>query len=104
MATLPACLQPRLGLEAMGAVPPGCFAFLVDDNHSDPVLRDGEFAIISTTDREPENGALFLIEWNSGEREIVETYLRPIRRADGTETFHWWTGRYNRPRSREELE
>lgn len=103
MVALPACLQPRLGLEIMGAIPPGCFGYLVDNDDSEPVLSDGEFAVIDTTAREPENGALFLIQWNSGDREIVETFARPIA-SDGVERLAWWTGQYSRPRSREEVE
>ena len=103
MAALPACLQPRLGLEIHGFVPAGCIGYLVDDDQSAPVLSSGEIAIIDTTCREPESGSLFLIEWNGGDREIVETFQRPIGR-DGIETLHWWTAAYNRPRSRDELD
>ena len=102
-ATLPACLQPRLALPVLGVIPAGCFGYVLDDDHSEPVLHEGEFAVIDTNDREPENGALFLIEWNSGEREIVETYTRLISKA-GIERPAWWTGQYSRPRTREELD
>ena len=95
MTALPACLQPRLGLQVFGTIPPGCFGYLVDDDDSDPVLRAGEFAVIDTAALEPEAGALFLIEWNTGERALVEAYVR----GPG-----WWVASYNRPRDRIELQ
>ena len=101
---LPACLQPGLALTVSGSVPPGCMGYLIDDDDSEPVLRDGEFAIIDVNDREPVTGQLFLIEWDRGDRALVETFLRPNQKKDGTEVLRWWVGAYNRPRSREQLD
>lgn len=111
MTTLPACLQPRPGLQVFGAVPPGCFGFFVENDESDPLLKHGEFAIIDTSITDPEDGALFLIEWNRGAREIVEANLRynalshrrTSRTPDGVSPPEWWVGAFRRPRSLHEI-
>lgn len=102
---LPACIQPRLGLTVHGQIPPGCFGYLVEDDDCAPVLRPGEFAVIDASTREPEAGALFLIEYNQGDRHLVEIALRShCNRKTGKVDFTWWAVSYNRPRSPKEVE
>lgn len=101
---LPACLQPRLGLQVFGFIPPGCIGYLVDDDSCDPILREGDFAVIDVINRQPVDGTLSLIQWERGGREIVETVLRHDVRRHGSTSGTWWTGVYNRPRGRDEVQ
>lgn len=77
------------------SVPVGCIAMLVPDARSMPHVRPGECVIIDVADREPSNGEMFVIEWINGERQVIETRLRPVRivEPDGQciDTHRWWT-------------
>jgi hypothetical protein len=53
-------------------LPLDCIAYEVPDNCVEPHIRESEFAVVDTNDAEPMHGELFLIEWNSGRRQIVE--------------------------------
>jgi hypothetical protein len=44
-------------------VPGGCILHLVTDDDSAPHLRAGEFAIVDTTDTEPQHGEVYLVRW-----------------------------------------
>lgn len=90
--------QPDLrSFIVMDQLPPSCVSYEVESNEVTPHLRTGDFAVIDTSDREPVNGELYLIEWQSGRRQLVEVrrFARPECLAgwDGvTEywSFCWW--------------
>lgn len=100
MAALPAPVPSGeyRALTLYDAAPEGCIIFPVRDHGSDPHLRFGEYGVVDTTDREPINGELYLIEWNSGRREFVQAWARQ-HQCDGRHFIGWWVGDLNRPRS-----
>ncbi|KAA2241143.1 hypothetical protein [Salinarimonas soli] len=101
MAPVPALPDLR-ALPLMDSLLPGHALHLITDGASWPHLCPGEFAVIDTADRVPAVGELFVIEWSSGRREVVETYLlRRSPRADGS--IPWAVAPFNRPRSLAEL-
>lgn len=53
-------------------LPEGTIPFMLTDESMEPHLRAGDIAIIDTDDREPQHGELFLTEWGSHRRTIVE--------------------------------
>jgi hypothetical protein len=78
-------------------IPAGCILQPVADNDSAPHLRAGEFAIVDTTDTEPQHGEVYLVRFHRRSRwprqveEVryiqqitVRHYLRP---GGGGETF-----------------
>jgi hypothetical protein len=75
----------------------------VGDNDSAPHLRAGEFAIVDLGDREPEHGALFVIEYSAGTPRARRTIVEILRRqhtAPGRKPFiGWWSGPLVRARS-----
>lgn len=88
--------------------PIGCIAFVVADDETAPLLRPGDVVLIDTRDREPSDRDLFVIQWSSGRRSIVETFLRQVRYEQGSdaeavESFGWCVGAYSRPRSYAEI-
>jgi hypothetical protein len=64
--------------------------FLVSDDLSAPHLRPDEYAVVDTTDRELQHGELYLVEYDSGSRRIVQ-----VRKDDQIEFLGapgpgWW--------------
>lgn len=78
-------------LEVFSTVPAGCILQCVSNDHSDPHLRIGEFAVTDTTDTEPQNGEVYLIKWLSGGTDIVQAFTRAFRHPDQGELVGWWT-------------
>jgi hypothetical protein len=68
--------------------------FLVPDDASAPHLMPGEYAVVDTTDRDPQNGELFLIQHEKGRREIVQARSRYTRISGIGEAWRpelvWW--------------
>ena len=58
-------------------LPEGCATFPVTDDSNAPHLRAGEMVVIDTADHQPFDGELFAIQWQSGSRQIVETFHLP---------------------------
>lgn len=80
------------------ALPIGCIAKPVIDNHLAPHLREGEFAIVDTTDCDPIHGELFFVAWagsrNSDGTEkgaLCEAYQRE-HTCDGASFSAWSVG------------
>ncbi|KAA2234175.1 hypothetical protein [Salinarimonas soli] len=102
MDEIAASMPDLRALPLMDSLPPGHALHLITCGASWPHLRPGEFAVIDTCDRVPAVGELFVIEWSSGRREVVETYLlRRSPRSDGS--IPWAVAPFNRPRSLAEL-
>lgn len=70
-------------------LPDGCFAHEVEDNRSEPHLRNTEFAIIDPNDAAPLHGDLFLIEFSGGRRSIVELRSEDMIASDGERLLAW---------------
>ncbi len=89
--SLPTPIHPQKeyrALEVMTSVPQGCMLFPVMDDRSDPHLRRGEIAVVDTTDREPQHGEVFVIQWSDGRRCITQL----LNRSGFTSNKdHWWT-------------
>lgn len=91
-------------------VPAGCIIVPVTDEASFPILRPGDFVVVDTKQTDPDRD-LFVIEFGSetASRHIVELFSRAGRFGSGPnremiDTTCWFTGYYNRPRSRDETE
>lgn len=61
--------------ELMVELPPSCIVFPVTDTDSLPHLRPGEFAVVDTTDMEPRNGEVYVIQWQSGARVLCQANI-----------------------------
>lgn len=76
---------PQPGLRSFivfDELPENCISFEVVDMRVSPHFSRGEFAIVDEGDREPMHGELFLIQWDSGAREIVEVEQRTFNFYD----------------------
>ena len=78
-------------LTVFDRLPEGCIAFPVVDALSMPHLRLGEIAVCDGTDREPQHGELFVIEWSSGRQSIMQAAAREHMGVDGKPFTGWWT-------------
>ena len=79
--TVPA---PQPGLRSFivyDEVPDNCVIHEVRDDGVAPHFVRGEFALADIEDRTPINDELFLIQWNSGDREVALLKKR---------TFNFW--------------
>jgi len=79
-------------LETMPTLPPGCGLQLVADGYSDPHLKLGEFAVVDRTDTAPQHGELYLIQWESGWRAIVQARSTKINWCEGGVGVGWYVG------------
>jgi hypothetical protein len=71
-------------------LPPLHKTFLVSDDSSTPHLKEREYAVIDTTDRELQTGELFLIQYTFS-REIMQATESLCQiSADGPEEPVWW--------------
>lgn len=67
--------------------------FEVTGEEADPHLQPGDFALVDTTDREPNQGELFLVEFMNGRRQICETVERfgcYVQNGVSEEKNLWW--------------
>ena len=99
--------QPNLrAFVVFNELPAGCIAFPIVNEHSDPLLRPGDIAVIDTNDRRADHD-LFLIEWGRNSpcgptRYLVELF--PVHGLFGSparECMKWKAGAYARPRTAE---
>jgi hypothetical protein len=75
----PAQPSPIRALTIFESLPPGHNTLLIADDASAPHLKVGEYAVIDMTDREPQAGELFVIQYDSGDRRrhIVQIRSTP---------------------------
>ncbi|WP_230629336.1 S24/S26 family peptidase [Sphingomonas sp. Leaf37] len=105
MATVLKAQQPTLrSFIVYDRLPAGCLAYPVTDEANAPHLRPGDIAIIDTADREPANGDLFVIDWQSGGSDIVETWSQRMQAGCGPnreiiDTVCWKVAGSNRART-----
>ena len=85
--------QEYRALQVMAQIPEGCTLFPVMDDNSDPHLRLGEIAVVDTTDREPQHGEVYVIQWSSGRRCITQLIGPGFAGfVSSAKKDHWWTG------------
>jgi hypothetical protein len=90
--------SPLRALTLFETLPPGHKTFRVPDDGSSPHLKEREYAVIDTTDREPQHGELFLKASSLGRRSRSIVQVRAgmcqISRTEITgtepETNVWW--------------
>jgi len=72
-------------------IPAGCILQPVANDDSAPHIRAGEFAVIDTTDTNPQHGEVYLIQWLSGRTSIVQLMSRPFNHPEQGMLIGWWT-------------
>ena len=78
-------------LTVFDRLPDGCVGFPVVDPNSMPHLRLGEIAVCDMTDREPQHGELFVMQWCRGRQSIMQAAAREHMGVDGQPFTGWWT-------------
>lgn len=81
-------------LPGMAQCPEGMGEHIVADASMYPLIRPGETIIYDPSQRDPENVAVFVLEWSNGTRSTLETNLR---QAGGQGDARWWVDPVNRP-------
>jgi hypothetical protein len=83
-------------LTVFESMPAGCILQAVTDDSCDPHLRVGEFALVDTTDREPQHGELYVMghkniydELRCSIHQVRATIERDIRYR---KYQAWWYG------------
>lgn len=70
--------------------------FLVSQDGAEPHLRKGEYAVVDTTDREPQHGELFVIQYEGQERRRhlvqVRSSMLNITGPGAKPSQVWWCG------------
>lgn len=74
-------------------LPDGCEVFEVTDGRAHPHICAGEFAIFDPADTDPMHGEMFLMEWDSGRRGLVELGRR-ILVTDSGDAAACWTAHW----------
>jgi len=83
--------QPSLrALTFFGSLPPHHKTFRVRDDASAPHLKPGEFAVIDTRDAELQKGEVYLIQYESGSRYLVQINTGRIGTLSGRQQLVWW--------------
>jgi hypothetical protein len=94
-SSTPASPQPIRALTLFETLPPGHKTFRAPDDGSSPHLKEREFAVIDTTDREPQHGELFLMQTPGGprRRRIVQVSAGLCQiTSTGPKSPVWWLG------------
>jgi hypothetical protein len=93
--SVPARLNPIFrALTLFGVLPPEHVTFGVQEDGADPHLREGEFAVIDTTDRAAQHGELYVIQYDGLDRPRKLVQLRAAQlniTGRGAEpSLCWW--------------
>ncbi|MCJ2136691.1 hypothetical protein MKK69_22015 [Methylobacterium sp. J-026] len=88
-------------LPEMAECPEGMGEHYVETAAAYPAVRPGEIVIYDPSRQEPTHGALCLLQWSGGARDVL---LTNCRAAGGKGEKRWWTDPVNRPSSREVME
>lgn len=93
---LPAPLPIRALEQFDTRLAPTFKTFLVTDDGSEPHLKRGEYAVIDTTDRTPQHGELYLIQYKSGQRSrrlvcVTRDFIN-ITGPGAPDSEVWWCG------------
>jgi hypothetical protein len=89
--------QPGLrALTVIDTLPQGHVTFLVTEDGAEPHLRRNEYAVIDTTDREPQHGELYLTQSQGGvRRRYIVHATRSFANITGpgaADSEVWWLG------------
>lgn len=95
------------------SLPHGRVTFMVRDGHSMPFIRPGEWVVVDTTDTTPRDGDVYVIEWDSGKRDLCQASIsrtkflnhdgstvwtvHSIRRMDSEQVKAWFEAQRNNP-------
>ena len=95
---LPSKYGPRPPkLPVMSECPEGMGEHYADDAGAYPMVRKGETIVYDPAQRELTHGALCVMQWNNGVRDVMLTNLRPV---GGMGEDRWWVDPVNRPGDR----
>lgn len=78
--------------------PEGMGEHCVEGAAAYPLVRPGETVVYDPSRQAPAHGALCVLQWSDGQRDVLQTNRRPINR-DGEE--RWFVDPVNRPRNTE---
>jgi hypothetical protein len=78
-------------------VPGGCILQPVTGDDSAPHLRAGEFAIVDTTDTEPQHGEVYLVRWPNPVKEVfyIQQVFARSHTYDGRSFIGFWASCLN---------
>ena len=82
---------PKLPL--ISECPEGMGEHYADDPGAYPMVRKGETVVYDPAQRELTHGALYVMQWNNGVRDVMLTNLRPV---GGMGEDRWWVDPVNR--------
>ena len=90
----PITTQPLRALTEFTTLPPGHMTFRIEEDGCEPHLKEGEYAVIDMTDRSVQNGELFLIQYQSGNRARpivqVKSAMSQITPFPSPKQVVWW--------------
>jgi hypothetical protein len=83
-------------LTVFDSIPVACILQIITDNTCDPHLRVGEFAVIDPSDREPQQGELYLVGnkniYDELRCKIYQVRSKVLRDERSREWQAWWYG------------
>ncbi|EAQ35769.1 hypothetical protein NB311A_05113 [Nitrobacter sp. Nb-311A] len=86
--------EPLRALTEFTTLPHGHMTFRIEEDGSEPHLKEGEYAVIDMTDRSVQNGELFLIQYQSGNRARrivqVKSTMTQITPPPSPKRLVWW--------------
>ncbi|WMT77449.1 hypothetical protein [Bradyrhizobium sp. Ash2021] len=96
---MPSTPLPLRALTMFDHIPAGCILRPVTDDDSAPHLRAGEFAIVDTTDTEPQHGEVYLVRFHRRARwprQVEEVcYIQQViarsHTCEGRSFIGFWT-------------
>lgn len=83
---------PQPGLRSFivyDEMPDGCFAFVAEDRRGLPHVRPGDIVIVDPSDTSLQHGEMFLIEFDSGRRQVIDLRSHVYHHTDGSEHVGW---------------
>ncbi len=98
---VPSALKNRLpNLPWLRSVVPGMISHRVQDDLCEPLLTAGDYVIIDTSLKTPENDKLFLVQWSTGNRQVMQLGAHEFTNSEGKFTG-WMIAPFRRPRTRD---
>jgi len=89
-----AAAEQYRALTEFTTLPPGHMTFRIEEDGCEPHLKEGEYAVIDMTDRSVQNGELFLIQYQSGNRARrivqVKSAMSQITPFPSPKQVVWW--------------
>jgi hypothetical protein len=62
----------------------------ITDDDSAPHLRVGEFAVVDTSDTDPQHGEVYMVRWSSG-RALIQQVIAKRHRLENRAFIGYWT-------------